>query len=883
MAFSLKRSLSSAIAYTVRVLLRLRYRVEVVGLNEALKGHNKSGLLILPNHPGYTDPALVFSQIWPILHPRPLSWEGNWKSPAMVPFLGLVEAISIPDLSRPSLDAREKMKSAINKISKALHAGDNQILWPAGRIQRDGSDRLGGNSGVETILREAPNTDLLLIRTEGLWGSRFGFGFNGRAPGFSRQGLIILGWLISSFIFFMPKRNLKMHFRLLTPDQHSFLDRTDLNRLLEDFYNFQPASQPIRVPYHPFLSTLPKMEESENQPEEFDIKQFRPEIIKEVNHFIGEKIKRELKIEEINHQQKISDLGIDSLDLAELTLNVEHRYGFHTENVPQTIGALWALAHGTGPKPLPKSAPAGWIAKPGKNRVASMVGQSIPEALVRSCLKHGNRPALADDNSGMLTFQKFLIGAFALSFEIGKISESRVGVMLPASVGNDVVLFACFLSGKVPVLLNWTTGPIITAQCAKNSGVKSFLTSKKFMDRVGIEIPGVTPLFLEEIRAGIKKTTLISLLLRAKFNPSWFLRKIPHVAADQPAVVLFTSGSEKAPKAVPLTHNNLLSNQKAGIAHLKFLESDVFLGFLPAFHSFGLSVTSLFPIALGIRVVHHPDPTDGAALAHKIRNYQVNVILGTPTFLGMILDRSTPGDLASVRVAVFGAEKLSANLADRFQLAAPQMEILEGYGITECGPVVSANPPGATKAGSLGLPLPGTRVQIVDPDLGEPVKTGQRGMLLVSSASVFPGYEGSEDYPFEQREGHIWYRTGDLCRQDEAGYLFFEGRLKRFLKAGGEMVSLPALEDSFSKRFPPTENGPAVAVEGTDDHGRRWIVLFCNKEIKLEEANSVLMADGYRGVYRLDQVVVLPQIPVLGSGKTDYKQLRAQAIKLAPG
>jgi long-chain-fatty-acid--[acyl-carrier-protein] ligase len=387
---------------------------------------------------------------------------------------------------------------------------------------------------------------------------------------------------------------------------------------------------------------------------------------------------------------------------------------------------------------------------------------------------------------------------------------------------------------------------------------------------------------LEEIRSGIKKTTLISLLLRAKFHPSWFLKQIPCVAADQPAVILFTSGSEKAPKAVPLTHNNLLSNQKAGIAHLKFLESDVFLGFLPAFHSFGLSVTSLFPLALGIRVVHHPDPTDGAALAHKIRSYKVNVLLGTPTFLGMILDRSTPGDLASVRVAVFGAEKLSANLVERFKLAAPQMEILEGYGITECGPVVSANPPGATKTGSLGLPLPGTKVQLVDPDLGEPVKTGDRGMLLVSSASVFPGYDGSEDNPFEQRDGLIWYRTGDLCRQDEAGYLFFEGRLKRFLKAGGEMVSLPALEDSFIKRFPPSENGPSVAVEGTDDHGRRWIVLFCNKEIKLEDANRVLMEDGYRGVYRLDQVVVLPQIPVLGSGKTDYKQLRAQAIKLAP-
>lgn len=883
MAISLKRSLSSGIAFIVRSLLRLRYKVEVVGLRDALKGHSITGFLILPNHPGYTDPALVFSQIWPILHPRPLSWEGNWKSPAMVPFLGLVDAIPIPDLSRPSVDAREKMKSAITKIANALQEGQNQILWPAGRIQRDGRDRLGGNSGVETILREAPTTDLLLIRTEGLWGSRFGFGFNGKAPGFTKQGLIVLGWLIASLLFFLPKRKIKMHFRLVKPVEYKSLDRVGLNRLIEGFYNSQPDPEPIRIPYHLFLPSLPDVGELDNHSEDFDLKQFRPEVISEVNQFLGEKLKRDLNPNEENPETKIADLGIDSLDLAELTLQVEQRFGFHTETVPQTLGALWALAHGSGPKPVPKSAPKSWNSFPGKKRVASMEGQSIPEALVRSCLKHASRPALADDLSGMLSFQRFLIGAFALSREISRIPENRIGVMLPASVGNDVVLFACFLAGKVPVLLNWTTGPMITAQCAKNTGVTRFLTSKRFMDRIGIEIPGLTPLFLEEMRSGIRKTTLISLLLRAKWTPKWFLRQLPEVSPDQPAVILFTSGSEKAPKAVPLTHNNLLSNQRAGIDHLKFLETDVFLGFLPAFHSFGLSVTSLFPLALGIRVVHHPDPTDGAALAQKIRNYRVNVILGTPTFLGMILDRSSPGDLASVRVAVFGAEKLSTHLADRFNLAAPHLEILEGYGITECGPVVSANPPGAPVPGSLGLPLPGTKVEIVDPESGVPVNPGQRGMLWVSSPSVFPGYEGAEENPFVERDGHIWYRTGDLCRQDERGYLFFEGRLKRFLKAGGEMVSLPALEEAFTKRFPATDKGPSAAVEGTDDHGRRWIVLFSTEAITLAEANKLLMEDGYRGVFRLDQVVLVDHIPVLGSGKTDYKQLRAQSIKLAPG
>ncbi len=879
---SLKSSLSLFISFVVKILLCFRYKVESNGLQGVLENHDPKGLLILPNHPSYSDPVIIFSQIWSQLRPRPLSWEGNWNNPLMIPFLNLANAIPIPDLTRPSVDARERMKVALLQITEGLQSGQNQILWPSGKLQRDGTDRLGGNSGVEAITRSVPETKVLLVRTEGLWGSRFSYGFTGKAPSFTSQSFFVMGWLIGSLLFFMPKRKVKIHFRLLTPQDYQTLDRNGLNRLIEEFYGNSKPPEPNLIPYHPFLPSLSGIGDWECQNEEYDTKVFQKVIVDEVNQTLEEKLLRKLNPDETIPKQKLGELGIDSLDLAEVTLQVEQRFGFHAEEVPQTLGALWALAHGSGPKPKIKAAPPGWSKDTGIGRIATMQGNHLADALVHSCLKHKTRPAIADDVSGMISFQRFLIGAWALSNEIRKLPETRIGVMLPASVGNDVVLFACFLAGKVPVLLNWTTGPAITAQCAQKTGVIRFLTSKRFMDRIGIEIPGLEPVYLEEMRGKIKKLWLFYLLFRAKCTPNWFLDNLPQTDPNQAAIILFTSGSEKAPKAVPLTHNNLLSNQRAGQTHLQFLESEIFLGFLPAFHSFGLVITFLFPLSLGIRVVHHPDPTDSAALAKKIRNYRVSVLLGTPTFLGMILDRSSEGDLTTLRFAICGAEKLQSTLSEQFRKNVPKMEILEGYGITECGPVVSANPPGSAIPGSLGILLPGTQAMIVDIDSLEPVDPGQRGMLLVASPSVFSGYEGKEEDPFIERQGKKWYRTGDLCRQDANGYLYFEGRLKRFIKIGGEMVSLPALEDSFVRRFPKPDEGPSAAVEGTDENGKRWVVLFSTRQIMLHEANKILMEDGFRGVYRLDQVVFMEKLPVLGTGKTDYKTLRAQSISRAP-
>jgi long-chain-fatty-acid--[acyl-carrier-protein] ligase len=341
-------------------------------------------------------------------------------------------------------------------------------------------------------------------------------------------------------------------------------------------------------------------------------------------------------------------------------------------------------------------------------------------------------------------------------------------------------------------------------------------------------------------------------------------------------VVLFTSGSEKAPKAVPLTHRNLIANMKSSVAFFPLMRRDSLLGFLPSFHSFGISVTGLMPLLGGMRVVRHPDPTDARGLARKVGAYRPTVLAGTPTFVSYILDRAEPGQLDSLRLIVVGAEKCPEAVRERCAAAAPNAELLEGYGITECAPVVSANRPGANKPGTLGKPLPGVEVCVVDLETKEPLPAGRLGMLWVSGPNVFPGYLGYDgDSPFEERGGKRWYVTGDLASVGEAGFIHFGGRLKRFLKAGGEMISLPALEEPFVRRYPPTKDGYRVAVEGVETEGGRRIVLFTTEEIGLPEANRLLEEAGFHGVMRLTEVRRLDKIPQLGTGKVDYKTLRA--------
>jgi long-chain-fatty-acid--[acyl-carrier-protein] ligase len=284
----------------------------------------------------------------------------------------------------------------------------------------------------------------------------------------------------------------------------------------------------------------------------------------------------------------------------------------------------------------------------------------------------------------------------------------------------------------------------------------------------------------------------------------------------------------------------------------------------------------LLPLVTGLRVVHHPDPTDAARLAQKVASYQPTLLLGTPTFFGFILDRARPDQLASLRLVVVGAEKCPDSLRRRCAEVVPGAQVIEGYGITECSPVVSVNRPEANRPGTVGQPLPGVAVCVVDLETGEKLAPGQVGVLLISGPTVFPGYLAYDGpTPFQEREGKSWYVTGDLAAIDADGYIQLAGRLKRFVKAGGEMISLEAMQEPFARLYPATPEGPRVAVEGIETANGPKIVLFSTEPIDVRDANSRLRQEGFQGVMHLNQTRQLAAIPVLGTGKTDYKALRA--------
>ncbi len=864
-----------AVLWLARCILWLRYRVRVQGL-EQVQGET-GPVLILPNHPGYIDPPLVLTALWPALKPRPMVFADMFDSVFLYPFIKILNALEVPDLYTASVQAREQTQKAIQGLIDSLRRGENCIMWPAGKVQRRGVEELGAARALTDILQAVPEAKLVLVRTRGVWGSQFTYAQTGKAP--SLTGGLFKGflWLLANLLFFAPRRRVSITVEKIDRSQLPELSREKVNPWFEAWYNADMGGQPEQptyVPYH-FLFG-PRTYEFPPPPslQEVDLSKIKPETKEAVNHLVADKLKRPLTDAEQQPSTTFDQLGIDSLDRMEITLLVEQQFGFSGDQVPVNLGQLWALAQGLAERGPIKPPPPGWFAPRGGH--VWICGDTIAQAFVEAALRRKRDIVAADDLSGAMTHERMLVGALVMSKRFTKLASPNVGLLLPASVACDLAFLGLHLAGKLPVLLNWTTGPANLAHAAKLTQLTHVITSKAFVDRLGVTVEGVQYMYLEDLRAGMSKLELLWTLLTVRWFGSRIRKHVPPTDPHKPAVVLFTSGSEKAPKAVPLTHYNLLTNQRDGMSVFNLTRQDSLLGFLPAFHSFGLSITGVMPLLGGVPVVRHPDPTDAGGLTRKIAAYKPTLLCATPTFISYILDRAKPGDLDSLRLIIVGAEKCPPALFERATELAPNAALLEGYGITECSPVVSVNRTDANKPGTIGKPLPSVEVQVVDLETDATLPANHLGMLLVSGPTVFPGYLGNEvESPFRERDGKRWYVTGDLAQIDDEGFIHFEGRLKRFLKAGGEMISLPALEEPFAQQYPPTKEGPRVAVEGIETEGGRRIVLFTTEPISLRDANAKLMAEGFRGVMRLDEVRKIDQIPVLGTGKTDYKVLRA--------
>ena len=321
---------------------------------------------------------------------------------------------------------------------------------------------------------------------------------------------------------------------------------------------------------------------------------------------------------------------------------------------------------------------------------------------------------------------------------------------------------------------------------------------------------------------------------------------------------------------------NFLTNVRDVSQVLHVTRQDRMIGILPPFHSFGLLGTILFPLCGAIPVVYHPNPTEGGMLARLIEAYKVTVLIGTPTFLAGIVRAAGDKQLDTLRIVVSGAEKCPLSLHQTIGQRWPRMKVIEGYGITECSPVVSANREEDIRPGTIGRILPSVECAIQDVETGRRAEIGRSGILLVRGPSIFGGYLNYDGpSPFVEFEGKTWYRTGDLVSEDEGGVITFAGRLKRFVKLGGEMISLPAIEEVLARSY-VTENDekPVLAVEATPQELNPELVLFTLRDIERDEVNRRLREGGLSPIYNIRRIVKVDEIPVLGTGKTDYRALK---------
>ncbi len=856
--------------------LRLRYRVTVEGAEglSSLQGPT----LILPNHPAYVDPPLVLSHLRLGRSLRPLVFSGIYRLLPLRPLMAMVDAFEVPDLSAQSRDAQAKTLGMIEAVVARIGRGDSFLIYPSGRLQRGNAEVVGSARAVHELLSRCPDLNVVLVRTCGLWGSSFGCAATGAPPSLVPTILGNLGWALAALLVFLPRRKVTIHVEVLPRGTLPKKSREETNAFLEGWYNVDGPQQPAFVRFsHLFGPSTGHYAAGAALPA-IDPASIDPKTIRLVNELVQGHLGRELDPGELTFDTTLEGIGMDSLDRMDATLKVEQQFGFHNAAVVNTLGELWALADGKlagDRKEEPIAVPVAWFAPPRSSAPPAVLAGTVAEAFVRRALVAPTEPAVADRISGVLPSRRLLVGAMLMARRFAAWPEKHVGVMLPASVAADIVFFALHMAGKTPVMMNWTTGPSNLAHGVKVTGTRRIITAKKLVDRLGIEVPGADYEYLETLRGGIGKREQVSTLLGTMLNSAGILRGLPRQDPDEPAVFLFTSGSESTPKTVPLSHTNVITNITDSLEVLEMTEADSLLGFLPPFHSFGLTGNVLLPHLTGIRTVRHADPTDARGLVQTIRAYRPTMLFTTPTFLSYILSVSQEGDLKSLRRIIAGAEKCPDAVFERTAALAPEAVILEGYGITECSPVLAANRVGDRRRGCIGRPVKHVAIRVVDVDTGDPVAAGETGMLLASGPSIFSGYLNHDGpSPFVELEGRQWYRTGDLVVADADNWLTFKGRLKRFLKAGGEMISLPALEEPFSKRYPADETGPKVAVEGIEMPGGRQIALFTTFPLTLREASQILLEDGLRGVMRLDEVRQLETIPVLGTGKTDYKELR---------
>ncbi len=481
--------------------------------------------------------------------------------------------------------------------------------------------------------------------------------------------------------------------------------------------------------------------------------------------------------------------------------------------------------------------------------------------------QQGEKMAYLDRSAGReITYSRALIAALLLRNEFKKFDKGFLGVMIPTSAGCALTVLGSLMSGRTPVMINYSTGAADNCRYAQEKcGFKSIITSKALLEK--IECPHVEGMvYIEDIMASLSILKKVKAAAISKLPATVIQKMVAGGSEEQDVVILFTSGSEKDPKAVELTHRNIISNIESLSERYNLNENDSFLANLPFFHVFGLTANLWAPLFHGMTTIAYANPLDYKKVCEIVRDDKPNLMVGTPSFYWGYLRKSEPGDFSSLRLALCGADKCPDALREGF-LEKHNMVLYEAYGTTETSPGISGNVEGHHKPGSVGLPFDGVEIRIEHYQTGEECPTGENGKILVKGDLVMKGYFND----FEETSLHIrrgWYDTGDMGNLDEDGYLWHVGRLKRFVKIGGEMVSLIRVENSLEKYLP--ENVLCCVVDVPDAIKGARIVAAVTESIEERKTRKKMAADLPK--IALPKIfVVIEDLPKMGSGKIDFR------------
>ncbi len=499
----------------------------------------------------------------------------------------------------------------------------------------------------------------------------------------------------------------------------------------------------------------------------------------------------------------------------------------------------------------------------------------LHKRFIENAKKYSSKQAIIDIATGKnFTYSEALIASIMLSDKFKKFPEQNIGVMLPTSAGCILSFIALLFSGKTPVMINYATGAEDNCLYAQEKCIFStIITSKKLLAKVNCKhVEGMV--YIEDILKSVNILDKIKSAARSKL-PAAFMGVHGGKTNDN-ALILFTSGSEKAPKAVQLTHKNILANTDVVPFSIKTDHHDTYGACLPYFHVFGLTVTFWLPIILGATIVAMPNPIDYKGVCDTIKKHKINVIVGTPTFFHGYLRRAERDTFRSVRLAIAGADKLPKKLHDDF-LHHHDVKILEGYGTTETSPVISVNPVGKDKLGSVGLPLKGVKVRIINIDTDEILPPGKVGKIMVKGDLVMKGYyDDIEETSMRIHNG--WYDTGDMGMLDKDGYLWHKGRLKRFTKIGGEMVSMVKIENALEDLLPEDATCCVVDVPNPAK-GADIVAAVTTKEVNVRKLKKQLSKQ-LSSIEIPREFYIVDDLPLMSSGKVDFRSVEKICKKL---